>query len=285
MTNFIAGMDVSKHNLNVHVNGQDLAFGHTRKGRQSLATHLAREGVDRVVLEATGRLHRAVARSLRDRGVTVVVLNPRQARDVARATGQLAKTDRVDARMLVAFGEAFPNLSATPSVTEEIDQLRDLPGDARGLGQETSRSQAHSCGNEPRRRGRGAHPGAVRDVGSADQGSGDRYQSGHHRVTQPTQPAPVVRHSHIGAGCGSHHRRLPDRLDGRTRHADPSTGGVPDRRCSLRRRQRQAQGIPTYPGRSWPTPKRALHGRPLRVRPQPRDDRLLPAPAEWRQAP
>ena len=126
MTNFIAGMDVSKHHLNVHVNGQDLAFGHTRKGRQSLATHLAREGVDRVVLEATGRMHRAVARSLRDRGVTVVVLNPRQARDVARATGQLAKTDRVDARMLVAFGEACPNLSATPSVTEEIDQLRDF---------------------------------------------------------------------------------------------------------------------------------------------------------------
>ena len=126
MTNFIAGMDVSKHHLNVHVNGQDLAFGHTRKGRQSLAKHLAREGVDRVVLEATGRMHRAVARSLRDRGVTVVVLHPRQARDVARATGQLAKTDRVDARMLVAFGEACPNLSATPSVTEEIDQLRDL---------------------------------------------------------------------------------------------------------------------------------------------------------------
>ena len=63
MTNFIAGIDVSKHNLNVHVNGQDLVFGHTRKGRQSLAKQLTREGVDRVVLEATGRMHRAVARS------------------------------------------------------------------------------------------------------------------------------------------------------------------------------------------------------------------------------
>ena len=134
MTNFIAGMDVSKHHLNVHVNGQDLAFGHTRKGRQSLAKHLAREEVDRVVLEATGRLHRAVARSLRDRGVTVVVLHPRQARDVARATGQLAKTDRVDARMLVAFGEACPNLSATPSVTlfKTCDQdVKDLETDIR----------------------------------------------------------------------------------------------------------------------------------------------------------
>jgi len=134
MTKLIAGIDVSKHNLNVHVNGQDLEFGNTRTSIRSLAKHLTREGVERVVLEATGRLHRSVARSLRDRGFTVVVLNPRQARDFApdctKATGQLAKTDRVDARIRVAFGEtfgeAFPDLSATPHVTEEIDQLRDL---------------------------------------------------------------------------------------------------------------------------------------------------------------
>ena len=60
-------------------------------------------------------------------GFTVVVLNPRQARDLARATEQLAKTDRVDDRILVTFGDAFPDLSATRSVTEEIYQLRDLP--------------------------------------------------------------------------------------------------------------------------------------------------------------
>ena len=63
MTTIIVGIDLSKPHLNVHVNGQDLAFDHTRKGRQSLAKHLAREGVEPVVLEATGRLHRTVARS------------------------------------------------------------------------------------------------------------------------------------------------------------------------------------------------------------------------------
>ena len=62
MTNLIAGIDVSKHNLNVHVNGQDLEFGHTRESLRSLAKHLAREGVERVVREATGRMHRTVAR-------------------------------------------------------------------------------------------------------------------------------------------------------------------------------------------------------------------------------
>ncbi|MCY4303030.1 MAG: hypothetical protein OXC68_15025, partial [Aestuariivita sp.] len=57
-TKLIAGIDVSKHNLNVHVNGQDLEFGNTRTSIRSLAKHRTREGVERVVLEATGRLHR-----------------------------------------------------------------------------------------------------------------------------------------------------------------------------------------------------------------------------------
>ncbi len=69
-------------------------------------------------------MHRAATQSLCDRGFRVVVLNPRQARDFARATGQLAKTDRVDARLLAAFGQAFPDVSATSAVA--TDQLRDL---------------------------------------------------------------------------------------------------------------------------------------------------------------
>ncbi len=60
MTKLIAGIDVSKHNLNVHVNGQDREFGNTRTSIRSLAKHRTREGVERVVLEATGRLHRRI---------------------------------------------------------------------------------------------------------------------------------------------------------------------------------------------------------------------------------
>ena len=142
MTKLIAGIDVSKHNLNVHVNGQDLEFGNTRTSIRSLAKHLTREGVERVVLEATGRLHRmipicwgAVAVSVRIRpglhsGGSQSAPSPRLCSRLYPATGQRAKTDRVDARIRVAFGEAFgeafPDLSATPHVTEEIDQLRDL---------------------------------------------------------------------------------------------------------------------------------------------------------------
>ena len=53
-----------------------------------------------VVMEATGRMHRGVHRSLHDRGFAVFVVNPRQSRDFAKALGELAKTDRVDARTL-----------------------------------------------------------------------------------------------------------------------------------------------------------------------------------------
>jgi len=118
-------MDVSKPHLNGPVNGQDREVGHTRKSIRSLAHHLTQDGVTTVVLEATGRMHRVVAQSLRDRGVVVVGLNPRQARDVAKATGQWAKTDRGDARILAAFGAACPDQEATPQVAEEMDHLRD----------------------------------------------------------------------------------------------------------------------------------------------------------------
>ena len=78
------------------------------------------------MLEVTGRRHRAAAQLLRDRGFKVVVLNPRPARDFAQATGQLAKTDRVDASLLAAFGQAFPAVGETPAVAAETDPLRDL---------------------------------------------------------------------------------------------------------------------------------------------------------------
>lgn len=59
------------------------------------------------VLEATGGYERVVATALRARGVPVCIVNPRQVRDFAKATGQLAKTDRLDARVLAHFGEAL----------------------------------------------------------------------------------------------------------------------------------------------------------------------------------
>src|SRR4029453_17009211 len=60
-----------------------------------------------IVLEATGGLERAVTSALAAAGLPVVVVNPRQARDFARATGQLAKTDALDARALAHFADVI----------------------------------------------------------------------------------------------------------------------------------------------------------------------------------
>lgn len=79
----------------------------------------------RAVLEATGGYEQIVAEVLRARGVTVSIVNPRQVRDFAKATGQLAKTDRLDARVLVQFGAALQPRS-TIKLTKDVAELRAL---------------------------------------------------------------------------------------------------------------------------------------------------------------
>jgi len=88
-----------------------------------------------VVLEATGGYERSVVGTLATAGVPLVVANPRQVRDFARATGQLAKTDRVDAQTLALFGESIhPEPRPLPdAATKALDavltrrrQLRDM---------------------------------------------------------------------------------------------------------------------------------------------------------------
>ncbi|MEQ8152225.1 MAG: IS110 family transposase, partial [Smithellaceae bacterium] len=59
-----------------------------------------------IVLEATGGLETATVGMLADKGLPVVVINPRQVRDFAKATGKLAKTDEIDAHLIARFGEA-----------------------------------------------------------------------------------------------------------------------------------------------------------------------------------
>lgn len=75
-----------------------------------------------IVLEATGGVERAVTRALASAEFAVVVINPRQVRDFAKATGQLAKTDTIDAAVLARFGEAVrPALRPLPDeVTWEL---------------------------------------------------------------------------------------------------------------------------------------------------------------------
>ncbi|MHC4713681.1 MAG: IS110 family RNA-guided transposase [Planctomycetota bacterium] len=100
------GVDVSKDRLEVHVLGEDEASGfeNSQKGFKALARKLGDNKDLRLILEATGGLERRATAYLVERGLDVVVVNPRQVRQYAKAKGILAKTDKVDARVLALFG-------------------------------------------------------------------------------------------------------------------------------------------------------------------------------------
>lgn len=104
----IVGIDIAKERLDVHVrpSGEALSVAYDEAGLTTLTERLVRLAPTLVVLEATGGYEVPVAATLAGAGVPVAVVNPRQIRDFARATGQLAKTDRLDARAIARFGEA-----------------------------------------------------------------------------------------------------------------------------------------------------------------------------------
>ncbi len=126
MTTTGAGTGVSKKTLNILINGRDDTATNDTDGCRRVARLLGDGGAERVVMEATGRMHRGVARSLHDRGFRVVTVNPRQSRDFARASGAPGRTDRAGARVLAAFGAAFPDMAATAPADVIVDRLRDM---------------------------------------------------------------------------------------------------------------------------------------------------------------
>ena len=107
MSRVVAGIDVSKGALDVHAAGEERCFANDGTNWRALGKWLRRLEVSRVVMEATGRYHRRVHRCLHDRGFEVVLFNPLRARRFAEGAGLLAKTDRVDARMLAKLGAAL----------------------------------------------------------------------------------------------------------------------------------------------------------------------------------
>jgi transposase len=112
------GIDVSKERLDVCSlpDGGTFSVANDRAGIDELLARLL-EGVhpELVVLKATGKYERPAAAAVAARGIAVAVVNPRQARDFAKATGRLAKTDRIDAEVLARFaGAVAPRPSVLP---------------------------------------------------------------------------------------------------------------------------------------------------------------------------
>jgi transposase len=103
------GIDVSKDWLDVAVVGgsEAVRIGNDTAGICDLTQQLSQARPERVVLEATGGYEKALVRALQARGIPVAVVNQRQVRDFARATGRLAKTDRIDAQILAQFASVL----------------------------------------------------------------------------------------------------------------------------------------------------------------------------------
>lgn len=101
------GIDVSKATLDVAVRPEGGAWscGNDEAGIAALLARVQPLAPALIVLEATGGFEVAVAAALATAGLSVVVANPRQVRDFAKATGQLAKTDALDAQVLALFAE------------------------------------------------------------------------------------------------------------------------------------------------------------------------------------
>lgn len=99
------GIDVSKGRLDVCVlpSGDTLSVDNSPAGIERIIELLIPLKVGLVVIEATGRYERRVVAELLNSGIKVAVVNPRQARDFAKALGKLAKTDAIDARVLAQF--------------------------------------------------------------------------------------------------------------------------------------------------------------------------------------
>ena len=127
MERTFVGIDIAKDQVDVHVHPTDERFQLSRNdaGLAGLVARLQPLGPQLVVLEATGGYEIPVAAALASAGVPVAVVNPRQIRDYARATGQLAKTDALDARLMALFAEAVqPEVRPLP--TPEAQALGDL---------------------------------------------------------------------------------------------------------------------------------------------------------------
>jgi transposase len=129
----VIGIDVSKNSLDVASTSEELrasqelrlSVPNNRAGWQSLLERLAAPTDCLIVLEATGGYERTVVAELLSAGYQVAVVNPRQVRDFAKALGILAKTDRIDAKVIARFGRQIrPRpLAETRRQQGELDDL------------------------------------------------------------------------------------------------------------------------------------------------------------------
>jgi transposase len=128
------GIDVAKAQLDIALRptGDRWAVSNDETGLATLVVRLHAVQPALIVLEATGGYHRAVVAALAAAALPLVVVNPRQVRDFAKATGQFAKTDTLDARAVAHFAEAV-RPAPRPLPDAQTEELRALLARRRQL--------------------------------------------------------------------------------------------------------------------------------------------------------
>lgn len=123
-TDVFIGVDVSKETLDVAVRptGEEMSFANTEDGVAVMRDFIQSFSPRLIVLEATGGWEGVAVSALAAKGLPVVVVNPRHVRNFAKATGFLAKTDKIDARILARFAEAVKP-EVRPLKGEEAQRL------------------------------------------------------------------------------------------------------------------------------------------------------------------
>jgi transposase len=125
MTTWV-GIDVAKGHLDVAIEGgRHWRVPNEERGITALVRQLQEVRPHLVVLEATGGYERGVTAAIAEGGIPVAVVNPRQVRDFAKATGVLAKTDVLDARVLARFA-ATVQPAPRGLADAQAEELRDL---------------------------------------------------------------------------------------------------------------------------------------------------------------
>ena len=224
-----AGIDVSKSWLDVHVvpAGATLRVANTRDGIRKLKRWLTRFDLALLVIEATGKWHRDVRRSLHAAAIPVAVVDPFRVRMFAKACGILAKTDRLDARVLAQFAAVMaPAVRAPmPQAMEELAEL--VTARASAVAEETALKNQLSAAISPflkRQLGRRLER-IAKDI-AAPRGRDPQVHSRRPRAGQ------ALRHTHLDHRRRSGRRYNPHCLPGRTRHLQPQADRHVGRRCS-----------------------------------------------------
>lgn len=127
MSKLSVGIDVSKKFLDYTwvPDGSVITVPNNSKGINSMIAKLLKIKPDVVVMESTGGYHKLLAKSLLQNNLPAIVVNPRQVRNFARASGKKAKTDAIDARVIARFG-ATMELKANYQLSPQQEKLKEL---------------------------------------------------------------------------------------------------------------------------------------------------------------